>query len=60
MNGTKGIGAVNDMLSTRMSESRRLVLWIILGVLAALLTYVAFRAYLSPDFLLNFSNAFRC
>ena len=48
------------MLSTQMSESRRLVLWIVLGVLAALLTYVAFRAYLSPDFLLNFSNTFRC
>lgn len=43
-----------------MSESRRIVLWVVLGALAALLTYIAFRGYLSPDFLLGFANAFRC
>jgi hypothetical protein len=48
------------MLSARMSESRRIVLWAVLGVLAALLTYMAFRGYLSPDFLISFSNSFRC
>ena len=48
------------MLSARMSEPKRLALWIILGALAALLSYIAFRGYLSPDFLINFSNTFRC
>lgn len=48
------------MLSARMSESRRIVLWVVLGALAALLTYIAFRGYLSPDFLLGFANSFRC
>ena len=48
------------MLSARISQSRRLALWVLLGVLAALLCYVAFRSYLSPDFLINFSNVFHC
>lgn len=43
-----------------MSESRSMVLWVVLGALAALLTYLAFRGYLSPDFLISFSNSFRC
>ena len=54
------LAAADDMLSARMSESRRIALWAILGSLAALLTYIAFRGYLSPDFLINFSNSFRC
>jgi len=54
------VAAANDMLSARMSESRRIALWVILGALAAFLTYIAFRVYLSPDFLINFSNSFRC
>ena len=48
------------MLNARMSESRRVALWIVLGALAALLSYVAFRGYLSPDFLIGFANSFRC
>ena len=54
------MAAANDMLSARMSESRSIALWVILGALAALLTYAAFRGYLSPDFLIGFSNSFRC
>ena len=48
------------MLSARMTESRRIALWLVLGALAVLLAYIAFRSYLSPDFLINFSNSFRC
>ena len=48
------------MLSARISQPRRLALWVLVGVLAALLSYIAFRSYLSPDFLINFSNAFHC
>lgn len=48
------------MLSAPASQGRRIILWIVLGVLAALLSYIAFREYLSPAFLIGFSNAFRC
>ena len=42
------------------SVPRRLAIWIALSVLAALVTYTAFRGYLTPEFLLNFANAFYC
>ncbi|UCF74927.1 MAG: hypothetical protein JSU71_11780 [Betaproteobacteria bacterium] len=48
------------MLNARVSQAKRIVLWLVLGALAALLTYIAFRGYLSPELLINFSNAFRC
>jgi hypothetical protein len=48
------------MLNARVSQGKRIVLWLVLGALAALLSYVAFRGYLSPELLINFSNAFRC
>lgn len=49
-----------EMLNVRVSQAKRIVLWAVLGALAALLSYIAFRGYLSPDFLIIFSNAFRC
>lgn len=48
------------MLSARLSQTKRIVLWIMLAALAAVLSYIAFRGYLTPDFLINFSNSFRC
>ncbi len=48
------------MLNARVSQAKRILLWLVLGALAALLTYIAFRGYLSPELLINFSNAFRC
>ncbi len=48
------------MLNARVSQAKRSLLWLVLGALAALLTYIAFRGYLSPELLINFSNAFRC
>lgn len=48
------------MLDVRMSQGRRILLWLMLAVLAALVTYVAFRGYFSPELLLNFSNTFSC
>lgn len=48
------------MLSMRVSQAKRIVLWLMLGALAALLSYIAFRGYLSPELLINFSNAFHC
>jgi hypothetical protein len=34
--------------------------WAIVAALAALLAYVAFRAYLGADFLIGFANMFTC
>jgi len=48
------------MLSARVSQAKRILLWLVLGTLAALLSYFAFRGYFSPDFLIGFSNVFRC
>lgn len=48
------------MLNARVSQWKRMLLWLVLGALAALVTYIAFRGYLSPELLINFSDAFRC
>jgi hypothetical protein len=48
------------MLNARMTQAKRILLWLMLAALAALLTYLGIRAYLSPELLLNFSNAFSC
>ncbi len=39
---------------------RKMLVWLLLSVLAALVSYVAFRGYLSPDFLHGFANSFSC
>jgi hypothetical protein len=34
--------------------------WLAVSLLAALVTYLAFGAYLSPELLLQFGNALHC
>ena len=41
-------------------DARRLVKWLLIALLAAMASYVAFRGYLSPEMLLNFANSFYC
>ena len=48
------------MLSARMTQAKRILLWLMLTILAALITYLGIRGYLSPELLFNFSNAFHC
>ena len=48
------------MLNAGTTAGRRAIAWLILAVLAALVTYLAFRGYFSPELLLNFSNTFNC
>jgi len=43
-----------------MTQARRMMMWLILTVLAALLSYAGFRGYLSPEMLFNFANSFYC
>lgn len=53
-------GGVTAMLNVDMTQGKRILVWLMLAALAALVTYLAFRAYLSPELLLNFSNTFSC
>lgn len=48
------------MLELRVTQPRRVLLWLMLAVLAALLAYFGFRGYFSPELLFNFSNTFSC
>jgi hypothetical protein len=41
-------------------EWRRLVMWLVLSVFAALVAYFGFRAYLNPELIFNFGNALHC
>jgi hypothetical protein len=43
-----------------MTQTRRILMWVMLLALAALVSYVGFRAYLTPEMLFNFANAFYC
>lgn len=48
------------MLNGRMNQRKRVLLWLMLTVLAALVAYFGIRGYLSPELLFNFSNSFYC
>ena len=48
------------MLNVRMNQGKRILLWVILTVFAALVAYFGIRGYLSPELLFNFSNSFYC
>lgn len=43
-----------------IAQIRKIGVWALLAVLAGLVSYVAFRAYTSPDMLFNFVNSFYC
>jgi hypothetical protein len=45
---------------TLTSPQRRLVMWLVLSVFAALLAWFGFRGYLNPDLLFHFSNSLYC
>lgn len=46
-----GMGAV---------QRKRLLMWLMLSVLAALLAYFGFRGYLNPELLFHFANSLYC
>jgi cytochrome c oxidase subunit IV len=53
-------GRATTMLNVRMNQGQRVLLWLMLTVLAALVAYFGIRGYLSPELLFNFSNSFYC
>ena len=45
----------------RMSgQIHRLAVWALLAALLGYLSYLSFKAYLSPEFLIGFANLFAC
>ncbi len=38
----------------------KLLVWMLLSALAAIVTYAAFRGYLGAEFLIGFANTFSC
>jgi hypothetical protein len=38
----------------------KVLVWIVLAILAACLTFATFRGYFSPELLLGFANTFSC
>lgn len=55
-----GARRVTAMLNVRMTQPKRILLWLMLTALAALVTYFGIRGYLTPELLFNFSNTFVC
>ena len=43
-----------------MTQGRKILVWAMLAALAALVTYLGFRGYVSADMLFNFGNSFYC
>ena len=41
-------------------QTRRVLMWALLLTLLAYMSYLSFRAYLSPEFLIGFANLFSC
>lgn len=39
---------------------KKILVWVMLSALAALMTYLIFLGYLNPDLLLGFANSFSC
>jgi hypothetical protein len=43
-----------------IGQTHRVLAWALLAALLAYLSYLSFRAYLSPEFLIGFANLFSC
>ena len=41
-------------------QTRRLAVWVVLGVFAALLGWLGLRGYLNPELLFHFANSLYC
>ncbi len=41
-------------------QTHRPLVWLILATLLAYVSYLSFKAYLNPDFLIGYANMFSC
>jgi hypothetical protein len=44
----------------RTTEAKRILIWLLLAAVAALVSYAGMRGYLARDLLLNFANMYYC
>jgi hypothetical protein len=49
-----------DWERSMTQQPHRLLAWALLPALLAYLSYLSFKAYLSPEFLIGFANQFSC
>ena len=54
---TSDAGAASGMGTT---QRKRLLMWLVLSVLAAIVGWTGFRAYLNPELLFHFANGLYC
>lgn len=52
--------ALSGQTSVMNTARSKMLVWTVLSVLAAAMTYLIFRGYLNPDLLLGFANSFVC
>jgi hypothetical protein len=52
--------AGNDDVPREIPQIRRILRWVLIAALAALISYFSFRSYLDPELLFNFANSFTC
>ena len=50
----------NPFTGMEAPQRTRLVVWVMLSVLAALIGWVGFRGYLNPELLFHFANQLYC
>ena len=50
----------NNPVIRKMPQIRRILRWLLIAALAALISYYSFRSYLNPELLFNFANSFTC
>lgn len=43
-----------------MTQTHKALAWLLVAMLAALLTYTSFRGYFNTELLLQFANTFHC
>ena len=43
-----------------MTQTHRVLTWMMLALLAAWVSYIGFRGYLSPELLIYFANSLYC
>ena len=48
------------MLDARMTQWKRILLWLTLLMLTGVVTYFGVRGYLSPEMLFNLANSLSC
>ncbi|HSN38903.1 MAG TPA: hypothetical protein VLT92_01800 [Burkholderiales bacterium] len=50
----------SNVVIRELPQISRILKWLLLALLAILISYFTFRGYLSPELLIGFANSFSC